>query len=93
MASAFERLHKTIQHVLWDMKWTQLHKFQADTIHTWFDTSSDILIMANTAGGKTEAAFLPILSQIAPDNASGSLRALYVSPLKALINDQFRRLE
>jgi len=93
MASAFERLHKTVQHVLWDMKWTQLHKFQADTIHTWFDTSSDILIMANTAGGKTEAAFLPILSQIAPDNASGSIRALYVSPLKALINDQFRRLE
>ena len=93
MTSAFERLHKTIQHVLWDMNWTQLHKFQTETIHTWFDTKNDLLIMANTAGGKTEAAFLPILSQLAQDNASGSIRVLYVSPLKALINDQFRRLE
>lgn len=93
MPSAFERLNKTIQHVLWDMNWTQLHKFQTEAIHTWFDTENDLLIMANTAGGKTEAAFLPILSHLAQDNASGSIRVLYVSPLKALINDQFRRLE
>ncbi len=48
--------------------------------------------MAETAGGKTEAAFLPILSAIA-EEPPGSIRVLYVGPLKALINDQFGRLE
>jgi ATP-dependent Lhr-like helicase len=45
-----------------------------------------------TAGGKTEAAFLPVLSSILTANSVG-VKALYISPLKALINDQFRRLE
>ena len=43
-------------------------------------------------GGKTEAAFLPIVSRIVAD-PQGSVRAIYAGPLKALINDQFRRLE
>lgn len=93
MASAFNKLHKTIQNVLWDMKWTQLYQFQVESIDAWFDTSQDILLMANTAAGKTEAAFLPIISSLASDHGSGSIRVLYVGPLKALINDQFRRLE
>ncbi|RYD24736.1 MAG: DEAD/DEAH box helicase, partial [Verrucomicrobiaceae bacterium] len=45
-----------------------------------------------TASGKTEAAFLPVLSRIASDPAD-SVQAIYISPLRALINDQFRRLE
>ena len=52
----------------------------------------DLIISAATAGGKTEAAFLPILSYLV-DDPGGSVRALYVSPLRALINDQFQRLE
>jgi ATP-dependent Lhr-like helicase len=43
-------------------------------------------------GGKTEAAFLPIISQIAGVAGKG-FKAIYISPLKALINDQFRRLD
>ncbi|MEX6853835.1 DEAD/DEAH box helicase, partial [Pseudomonas aeruginosa] len=44
---------------------------------------------------KTEAAFLPLLSRILPrlDGGRPGFTVLYVSPLKALINDQFRRLE
>ena len=49
-------------------------------------------IASATASGKTEAAFLPIGSVLATDEAQG-LGVLYVSPLKALINDQHRRLE
>ncbi|MBK8232069.1 MAG: DEAD/DEAH box helicase [Candidatus Eisenbacteria bacterium] len=52
----------------------------------------DVLIAAETAGGKTEAAFLPALSRAAFDPQPG-IRILGVSPLKALINDQTRRLE
>ena len=65
---------------------------QAEAIDAIFDTDNDILITTGTASGKTEAAFLPILSLIA-EEPTGSIRALYIGPLKALINDQFRRLE
>lgn len=75
------------------MKWTHMYPFQVDSINAWFDTHDELLLMANTASGKTEAAFLPIISSIAQDHGCGSIRVLYVGPLKALINDQFQRLE
>lgn len=93
MASAFDLLHPAIQRVLWDMKWETLHTFQVEAIHAWVERQSDLILMANTASGKTEAAFLPILSSIAEDRGAGSVRVLYVGPLKALINDQFRRVD
>ena len=52
----------------------------------------DVLISSPTASGKTEAAFLPICTDLA-DSASESLGIIYISPLKALINDQCLRLE
>ncbi len=54
--------------------------------------NSDVIISASTAGGKTEAAFLPILTSILQSGKSFGYQVLYVSPLKALINDQYRRL-
>lgn len=54
--------------------------------------ADDLLIAAPTAGGKTEAAFLPIATRLAAAPPSG-LGCLCISPLKALINDQFERLE
>ncbi len=54
--------------------------------------AGDLIIAARTAAGKTEAAFLPILSRMLAEPATG-VRAIYVGPLKALINDQFSRLE
>lgn len=74
------------------MKWTTLRPMQVDAIHSILGSDAHLIISAITAGGKTEAAFLPILSNIVEDY-SGSVRALYVGPLKALINDQFFRLE
>ena len=54
--------------------------------------NKNLIISAQTASGKTEAAFLPILSQIVVESRGG-ISAIYVGPLKALINDQFERLE
>ena len=55
---------------------------------------TDVIISAATAGGKTEAAFLPLLSRVVTSERSRQgFDLLYVSPLKALINDQFRRLD
>jgi ATP-dependent Lhr-like helicase len=89
----FELLHSKIQQQLYAMRWTELRPIQVDTIQEIILRKNNrIVISAQTAGGKTEAAFLPILSGIV-ENYSGSVQALYVGPLKALINDQFRRLE
>lgn len=54
----------------------------------------DTVISARTAAGKTEAAFLPLLTRYAgKEGSADGFAILYVSPLKALINDQHRRLE
>jgi len=90
--SAFQRLNPIIQEELYRMEWTALRLIQVNAIKAILGSNAHLIISANTAGGKTEAAFLPILSDIVSDH-SGSVRALYVGPLKALINDQFRRLE
>ena len=89
---AFSRLHSSIQEALYRMNWTDLRPIQVDTIHEVFDGDGDIVIAARTASGKTEAAFLPILSHIVHTPQQG-IRAIYAGPLKALINDQFLRLE
>jgi ATP-dependent Lhr-like helicase len=89
---AFERLARPIQQILWDMRWPSLRAVQEEAIHEILGGEADLIISAQTAAGKTEAAFLPILSRM-HENPAGSVQTLYVGPLKALINDQFRRLE
>lgn len=90
--SAFGLLSPAIQEQLYRMRWTELRPIQVDAIHAVMRSDDHLIITAMTAGGKTEAAFLPVLSCIVDDCQDG-VRALYVGPLKALINDQFRRLE
>ncbi len=88
----FLALHPQVQRWIWDQQWQELRDIQARAIPVILDGGRDVIIAAATAAGKTEAAFLPLLSAIADDRAPG-FKVLYVSPLKALINDQFRRLE
>lgn len=92
LEAAYHLLHPKIRRWIRDQGWDELREIQARTIFAVLQGGSDILISATTAAGKTEAAFLPILTSIAERSASG-FSVLYVSPLKALINDQFRRLE
>lgn len=90
--SAFDKLHPVVQRWVHDQGWSGLREIQAEAIHRIMDGSADVIISASTAAGKTEAAFLPALSSIA-DATSRGISILYVAPLKALINDQFSRLE
>jgi ATP-dependent helicase Lhr and Lhr-like helicase len=92
MSAAFARLHPKIQEAVWNQRWDELRQLQVDAIDAVLDSEDHVILAAATASGKTEAAFLPILSQLAAKPAD-SVQALYISPLKALINDQFRRLE
>jgi len=91
-SASFDRLHPDVKRWIYQKGWTDLREVQALAIDAVFGTQGDIVIAATTAAGKTEAAFLPILTEIAEDHSSG-FRVLYVGPLRALINDQFFRLE
>lgn len=88
----FYLLNKKIQKVIHEMKWENFRPIQDEAISHMINSPSDMIISAPTASGKTEAAFLPIISQIA-DEGKDSVKILYISPLKALINDQFLRIE
>ncbi len=92
MSSAFKKLAQPLQRVLYAANWKELRPIQVDAIHEIFDSDNDLIISASTASGKTEAAFLPLLSQVIDERDEG-IQILYVAPLKALINDQTRRLE
>jgi ATP-dependent Lhr-like helicase len=71
--------------------WTELREVQEEAVRPILRGDTDVIIAASTASGKTEAAFLPIASSLAavPDRLA---LVIYVSPLKALINDQYGRL-
>lgn len=90
-SSSFELLHESVRNWVWRQGWSSLKDIQENTIPVVLQRDCDVIISAATAGGKTEAAFLPILSHLL-SNPSQGFDVLYVSPLKALINDQYRRL-
>ena len=90
-SSSFELLHDSVRNWVWRQGWSSLRDIQENTIPVVLQRDRDVIISAATAGGKTEAAFLPILSHLL-SNSSQGFDVLYVSPLKALINDQYRRL-
>ncbi|MEJ2912004.1 DEAD/DEAH box helicase [Pseudoalteromonas sp. C12FD-1] len=91
MIDAHERLDFRIQQWIFKQGWDRLREIQCLAIDPILSGNTDVLISASTAAGKTEAFFLPAISSIA-DQVSG-VGILYISPLKALINDQDRRLE
>src|ERR1039457_3708455 len=91
-SEAFFRLHPSIQRWIYDQGWTELRDAQEKAAAAILDCSGDVIIAAATAFGKTEAAFLPICSRLLATEESGAC-VLYVSPLKALINDQGDRME
>ena len=88
----FNRLAPYIQDFIYASKWTELRDIQVSACQAIFDTDDNLLLSSGTASGKTEAAFLPVLTELY-HHPSSSVGVLYISPLKALINDQFKRLD
>lgn len=91
-STSFHLLHEKIQRWIWQQGWTELRDAQEAAIQPVLEGKRDVIIAAATASGKTEAAFLPILSRLLRDDGGGEC-VIYISPLKALINDQFGRME
>ena len=89
--NVFERYAPFIQDYIYRSGWHSLRAVQNAAGDAIFGTDQNVLLTASTASGKTEAAFFPILTLLDED-PSRSVGVLYIAPLKALINDQFGRL-
>ena len=90
MAGVFERFAPFVQDFIYAHDWEALRGIQVAAAEAIFDTDEHVLLTSSTASGKTEAAFFPILTLFDEDPPT-SVGAIYVGPLKALINDQFYR--
>jgi ATP-dependent helicase Lhr and Lhr-like helicase len=94
MKTAFDKLATPVQKWIRDQGFRELRDIQTRTIHAIYDQKDDLIVAASTAGGKTEAAFLPLISQVIDSAAQGAgFDILYIGPLKALISDQAQRLK
>ena len=89
--NAFDRYAPFIQDFIYRNNWESLRAIQTAAADAIFNTDEHLLLSASTASGKTEAAFFPILTLFSEDMPR-SVGAVYIGPLKALINDQFARL-
>lgn len=91
MSSAYDSLDPRVRKWVYKQGWSALRPLQESAIPAVLARDRDVLISASTAAGKTEAFFLPACSAIA--GITNGFGIVYISPLKALINDQYRRLE
>lgn len=92
MSELFSDLPWFLQEYIHDNRWRSFRDIQLETYDLFLNTRSHILISAGTSSGKTEAAMFPIIASLHKDEAKG-FGALYIGPLKALIDDQFERLK
>lgn len=89
--SAFDQLHPSVQHhVVNSLGWRSLRPLQEHSIRPVLE-GKNCLLLAPTAGGKTEAAILPVLSRMLSEDWRG-LSVLYVCPIRALLNNLEERL-
>ena len=88
---SFNLLSEPIRKYVRDKGWEQLRPIQTAAIAKILSSDDNYILASRTASGKTEAAFLPILSKV--DFNEQGVQVLYISPLIALINDQFYRIE
>ena len=89
--SEFEQLHPSLQyHVVNSLGWSTLRPTQLAAIAP-IHAGTHCLLLAPTAGGKTEAAVIPILSRMLNEAWLGT-SVLYICPIKALLNNLEHRL-
>ena len=92
MSSALDRLHPVVvHHIVNTLGWRSLRALQDEAAGPVLD-GADALLLAPTAGGKTEAAIFPLLTAMDTQGWSG-ISVIYVCPLKALLNNLLPRLE
>lgn len=90
--SSLDLLHPTLaHHVVNTLGWPGLRPLQREALAPLID-GDDAILLAPTAGGKTEAALFPLLTTMAGRTGEG-LSLLYVCPIKALLNNLLPRVQ
>ncbi|MCC5841549.1 MAG: DEAD/DEAH box helicase [Opitutales bacterium] len=90
--SPFEKLDPLVQHhIVNTLGWRALRPLQELSIEPILQ-GEHCLLLAPTAGGKTEAAVFPLLSRLCSEDWTG-LSVLYICPLRALLNNLHIRLQ
>ncbi len=89
--SVFDKYSPFIREYIYSHGWDSLSPVQVAAAEILFSSDCNLLLPSQTASGKTEAAFFPILSEFY-DDMPNSFGAIYIAPLKSLINDQFGRI-
>lgn len=88
---AIDRLSPAVRYQIANgLGWSGLRPVQALSTEAILD-GANCVVLAPTAGGKTEAAFLPLLSRMDVEDWRG-VSVLYVAPIRALLNNQEARL-
>lgn len=87
----YNLLSEPIRKYIRDKRWESLRPIQTAAISKIMSNDNNYILASRIASGKTEAAFLTIL--LKTDFNSRGVQVLYISPLIALINDQFYRIE
>ncbi|MDA1014739.1 MAG: DEAD/DEAH box helicase [Planctomycetota bacterium] len=91
MVSVFARFAPRLQEaIVARLGWASLRPVQEQAGEALL-SGNNAVILAPTAGGKTEASMFPTLSGMVTDQPDG-VGALYIAPIKALLNNQAERL-
>lgn len=91
--NVFEELDHRLQDIIYhDLGWYELRPMQNFVIKALLQHVGDLLVTAPTASGKTEAVFFPLISRCLKEESPG-IKILYISPLKALLNNQEARIK
>ncbi|MFI2073276.1 DEAD/DEAH box helicase [Streptomyces triculaminicus] len=80
-----------LHHIVNTLGWPDLRPLQKAAVHPLMD-GEDAVLLAPTAGGKTEAATFPLLSAMREKRWTGT-SVLYLAPLKALLNNLVHRID
>ncbi len=92
MTSAFARFPPRLQQAIVSrLGWSSLRPVQELSSHALLD-GKNVIILAPTAGGKTEASIFPVLANLI-EREPKTIGVIYVAPIKALLNNQAERLK
>jgi len=91
MSGILSQLSKPIQRIVAEKGFKVFTEIQRDAIPLILG-GKNVLVIAPTGTGKTEAAFLPILDRLVREGGRGGIKVLYISPLRALNRDLLERL-
>jgi|GEM_PF-231943 len=92
MTNHFEQLPWFLKEYVHRNGWNGFRDIQTRSFDIFAGSDDHILISAGTSSGKTEAAMFPVIASLYNNPCEG-IGALYIGPLKALIDDQFARME